>query len=60
MDDAYYNALRRTGEAWEEYLDGAERDFGEGAESERCALLWSRFQEAFIKLKTLRESHRRG
>jgi len=59
MDDDYFDALRRTGKAWEAYSDAAGRESTE-AESARCATLWTQFEDGVAKLKTLRERRRRG
>jgi hypothetical protein len=62
MTDEYFDALRRTGEAWDAYRDAASMDHDDanGAEGAGCASLWSQFQERFIRLRTLREGRRRG
>ncbi len=62
MDDEYFDALRRTGDAWEGYSDAAKRDRGDGtnAESKRCEALWAEFQRWVVKLTAMRESRRRG
>jgi hypothetical protein len=59
MDNEYFDALRRTGDAWDAYRDAAETDRGNGtnAESKRCEALWAEFQRCVIKLTTLREKH---
>jgi hypothetical protein len=59
MDDEYFDALRRTGDAWEAYLD-AERAYGAKAETTRCEAFWAEFQQWVLKLTTLRENRRRG
>ncbi len=59
MDDEYFDALRRTGDAWEAYLD-AERVYGNKAETKRCEALWAEFQQSVLKLTTMRENRRRG
>jgi hypothetical protein len=60
MEDEYFDALRRTGDAWEAYSDAAKRDRGEGtsAESKRCEALWAEFQRWVAKLTAMRESRR--
>ena len=58
MDDEYFDALRRTGDAWEAYLD-AERVYGNKHETKRCEALWAEFQQWVLKLTTMRENRRR-
>lgn len=62
MDDEYFDTLRRTGDAWEAYLDAAKSGRGSGtnAESKRCEDLWAEFQRSIIKLTAMRESRRRA
>jgi hypothetical protein len=58
MDDEFFDALRRTGDAWEAYLD-AERREGAKAETKRCDAVWAEFQKCVLKLSTIRESRKR-
>lgn len=62
MDDEYFEALRRTGDAWEAYCDAAQHERGDGRDVEgvRSEALWARFQQCVIKLATMRENRRRG
>jgi|CZKU01.1.fsa_nt_gi hypothetical protein len=57
MDDEFFDALRRTGDAWEAYLD-AERGDGAKTETKRCDALWAEFQKWVLKLSTIRENRK--
>jgi uncharacterized protein YecT (DUF1311 family) len=56
MDDDYFDALRRTGDAWEAYRDAANSD----AQSKRCGALWAEWQRCVVKLTSIRDSRHRG
>jgi hypothetical protein len=58
MNDEYFDALRRTGDAWDAYRDAATSDRGDGAnaESKRCEALWAAFQQSIIRLTAMRKS----
>ena len=58
MDDEFFDALRRTGDAWEAYLD-AERREGTKGETKRGDALWAEFQKWVLKLSTIRENRKR-
>ncbi len=62
MNDEYFGALRRTGEAWDAYSDAAkdERRDGTSAEKARCESLWVDFQACVVRLTNLREARHRG
>ena len=57
MDDEYFEALRRTGKAWDAYSDAARegRSDGTGAESVRCQALWVEFRASVLKLTSLHD-----
>jgi hypothetical protein len=57
MDDELFDALRRTGDAWEAYLD-AERGERAKTETKRCDALWTDFQKWVLKLSTIRENRK--
>jgi hypothetical protein len=57
MDDEFFDALRRTGDAWEAYLD-AERREGAKGETKRGDALWAEFQKWVLKLSTIRENRK--
>jgi hypothetical protein len=57
MDNEYFEALRRTGKAWDAYSDAVMegRGEGKGAENARCQALWVEFQASVVKLTSLRD-----
>jgi hypothetical protein len=56
MDDEYFDALRRTGDAWDAYRDAAASD----AASKRCGTLWAEWQRCVAKLTSIRENRHRA
>jgi hypothetical protein len=58
MSEPYFDALRETGEAWDEFREFSKQDRKGWTDVERTRLmdLWVAFQEAFLKLKTLQEA----